>query len=284
MTSVWREDCSVSGGEPGSRSPNLVGPNQNKQILCCHSDPKSELAGVSFSALALAEIKTYWRQIRMLRIGFFRQNLMSAAILVAVLLLSAGTMSASTLIYTFSGTASGTITSGKTSTTFTNEAFSVSFTEDTSAITGSAGFFLYNPAPGGMFTEGSYSATFTNAIIETNGNGNTGMGAYETANLFNSTFDNGVTLDSDPALLGYALNTTVNSGLVTNSADLAPTLNALGDGFTTSTGDVVEFTGLTALDFVVTAPATSAVPEPSTLMLLTAGLSGIGMLRRRFKA
>lgn len=217
----------------------------------------------------------------MLRIGF-----MKTAILVAVLLLSAGTMSASTLVYTFSGTASGTITSGKTSTTFTNQAFSVSFTENTSAITGSAGFFLYNPASAGAFTEGSYSATLTNAIIETNGNGNTGSGAYETANLFNTAFDNGVTLDSDPALLGYALNTTVDSGLVTNSLDLAPTLNGVGDGFTTSTGDVVEFTGLTALDFAVTVPppSTSAVPEPSTLALLTAGLSGIGMLRRRFKA
>jgi hypothetical protein len=215
----------------------------------------------------------------MLRIGF-----MKTAILGAVLLLSAGTMSASTLVYTFSGTASGTITSGKTSTTFTNQAFSVSFTENTSAITGSAGFFLYNPASGGTFTEGSYSTTFTNAIIETNGNGNTGSGAYETANLFNSAFSNGVTLDSDPVLLGYALNTTINSGLITNSADLAPTLNSLGQGFATSTGDVVEFTGLTALDFAVTAPVTSAVPEPSTLMLLTAGLSGVGMLRRRFKA
>jgi PEP-CTERM motif len=215
----------------------------------------------------------------MLRIGF-----MKTAILGAVLL-SAGSMSASTLVYTFSGTASGTITSGKTSTTFTSQAFSVSFTENTSAITGSAGFFLYNPASAGTFTEGSYSATLTNAIIETNGNGNTGSGAYETANLFNSSFSNGVTLDSDPVLLGYALSTTIDSGLITASADLAPTLNSLGQGFTTSTGDVVEFTGLTALDFAVTTPpSTSAVPEPSTLMLLTAGLSGVGMLRRRFKA
>ena len=217
----------------------------------------------------------------MLRIGSFRHHVLSAAI--AVLLLPVGSMSASTLIYTFSGTASGTI-SGTTNTTFTNAAFSVSFTENTSAITGSGGFFLYNPAPGGVFTEGSYSTTFTNAVIETNGNGNTGSGAYETANLFDTAFNNGVTLDSNPALLGYALNTTVNTGLVTASGDLAPTLNGLGDGFTTTTGDVVEFTGLSALDFVVTAPSVSAVPEPSTLVLLTAGLSGIGMLRRRFKS
>jgi hypothetical protein len=228
----------------------------------------------------LAEIETNWRQITMLRIGF-----MNTAILVAVLL-SAGTVSASTLVYTFTGVATGTITSGKNSSTFTDAAFSVVFTEDTSNITGGGGFFSYNPAPGGVFMEGSYSNTFTNAVIETNGNPNSGMGAFETANLFNTAFDNGVTLDSDPALLGYALNTTVDSGLVTNSADLAPTPNSLGDGFTTSTGDVVEFTGLTALEFAATVPPppTSAVPEPSTLVLLTAGLSGIGMLRRRFKA
>lgn len=218
----------------------------------------------------------------MLRIGSFKQNVLVAAI--AVLLLPAATLSASTLIYTFSGTASGTI-SGNTNATFTNASFSVSFTENTSDITGGGGFFLYNPATGGAFTEGAYSTTFTNAIIETNGNGDTGSGAFETANLFNSTIDNGVTLNSNPALLGYALDTTVNTGLVTNSLDLAPTLNGLGHGFSTSTGDVVEFTGLSALQFVVTAPVpTGTVPEPATLTLLTAGLSGIGMLRRRFKA
>jgi hypothetical protein len=213
-----------------------------------------------------------------------RIRVMNSAVLAVALLLPAGTLSASTLIYTFSGTASGTI-SGNTNATFTNQAFTATFTENTSAITGSAGFFLYNPASAGSFSEGSYTTTLTNAIIETNGNANTGVGSYETANLFNSSFSNGVTLDSDPVLLGYALNTTINSGLITASADLAPTLNSLGQGFTTSTGDVVEFTGLTALDFAVTAPiSASAVPEPSTLMLLTAGLSGIGMLRRRFKA
>jgi PEP-CTERM motif len=229
----------------------------------------------------LAEIETNWRQITMLRIGF-----MNAAILVAVLL-SAGTVSASTLVYTFTGVASGTITTGKNSPiSFTNAAFSVVFTEDTSNITGGGGFFSYSPAPGGVFTEGSYSNTFTNAVIETNGNPSSGMGAFETANLFNTAIDNGVTLNSDPVLLGYALNTTIDSGLVTNSADLAPTMNSVGDGFTTSSGDVVEFTGLTALEFAATVPPppTSAVPEPSTLALFTAGLSGIGMLRRRFKA
>jgi PEP-CTERM motif len=211
--------------------------------------------------------------------------LLSAAFAAATLLLPARAVLADTLIYTFAGVATGTITSGKTITDFTSAAFTVTFTENTANITGSGGFFLYNPAPGGVFTEGSYSATFTNAIIETNGNGNTGTGFFETANLFNSSFDNGVTLDSNPNLLNYALNTTVATGTVlAASGDLAPTLNAIGDGFSTSSGDVVEFTGLDALSFTVTRPAVSSVPEPSTLVLLTAGLSGAGMLRRRFRA
>jgi hypothetical protein len=214
--------------------------------------------------------------------------LLSAAFAAATLLLPARAVLADTLIYTFAGVASGTIiTSGKSSTSFTSAAFTVSFTENTANITGGGGFFLYNPAPGGVFTEGSYSATFTNAIIETNGNPDSGMGAFETANLFNSTIDNGLTLNSNPNLLNYALNTTVATGTVlAASGDLAPTLNGVGDGFNTSSGDVVEFTGLDALSFTVTKPATapSSVPEPSTLVLLTAGLSGAGMLRRRFLA
>ena len=84
----------------------------------------------------------------MLRIGSFKQNVLVAAI--AVLLLPAATLSASTLIYTFSGTASGTI-SGNTNATFTNASFSVSFTENTSDITGGGGFFLYNPATGRIY-------------------------------------------------------------------------------------------------------------------------------------
>lgn len=215
-------------------------------------------------------------------------KLLSAAFAVATLLLPAHTALADTLIYTFTGVATGTITSGKTVTDFTSAAFTVTFTEDTANITGGGGFFLYNPAGSGQFTEGSYSATFTNAIIETNGNPNSGMGAFETANLFNSTFDNGVTLGANPNLLNYALNTAVDTGTVlAASGNLAPTLNGVGDGFNTSSGDVVEFTGLDALSFTAAKPSTaptSTVPEPSTLLLLTAGLSGASMLRRRFLA
>jgi PEP-CTERM motif len=213
--------------------------------------------------------------------------LLSAAVAAVTLLLPARTLLADTLIYTFTGVATGTITSGKTSTDFTSAAFTYTFTGNTTNITGGGGFFLYNPASGGVFTEGSYSATFTNAIIETNGNPFSGIGAFETANLFNNSIGNGITLDSNPNLLNYALNTTVDTGTVlAASGNLALTSDGLGDGFTTGSGDVVEFTGLDALSFTVTKPATapSSVPEPSTLVLLTAGLSGAGMLRRRLLA
>ncbi len=213
-----------------------------------------------------------------------RKYLLSAAFAAATILLPARTVFADSLVYTFTGVASGTITAGKNITNFTDQAFTFAFTGDTTNITGGGGFFEYNPAAG-QFTVGSFSAIFTNAVIETNGNPNTGMGAFETANLFNQAFDNGVTLDSNPALLNYALNTTVSTGnVLASSGDLAATLNGIGDGFSTTGGDVVEFTGLDALSFTVTESGPSPVPEPSTLVLLTAGLSGVGILRRRFLA
>jgi carbohydrate-binding DOMON domain-containing protein len=90
-------------------------------------------------------------------------------------------------------------------------------------------------------------------------------------------------LGEDPTLLGYALATTIDTGSVTSN--ITPYQDALG--FTTTTGDVVEFTGLDSLDFAVTEPGASPVPEPSTLSLLAIGLSGLlgaALLRRRVMA
>ncbi len=114
------------------------------------------------------------------------------------------------LDYTFSGVASGTIVGASvlSSSTFSNQNFSISFIEDPSTVTGADGYYSLSSISG-TFTEGSHSGTVTNAVIEVNGNANTGSGAYETINLFNSTFATDMQVVSDPALLGYALATTL---------------------------------------------------------------------------
>ncbi len=213
----------------------------------------------------------------MLRVGNAKINLLNAAFAVATILLPARAVFADTLDYTFSGVGSGTINS----TTFTDEAFSVTFTEDTSAITGSGGYFFYNPAGDGTFTEGTYSATINNALIEVNGNNNTGSGAYETVFLFNSDFGSSIGISEDPALLGYALATPITTGTVPSSSTYpSPNIGAFQDalGFTTTSGDTVEFTSLDALDFTVTSP--SSVPEPSMLFFLFPVLVGFVLVRR----
>jgi hypothetical protein len=213
----------------------------------------------------------------MLRFESAKKVLLSAAVAVAVLLLPARVF-ASTLDYTFTGVGTGTIT-GTHAGTFTNTAFSVSFVENTTNIVPLSPGYNYYPLISGTFTEGSYTTTFTNDYLEVNGNGNTGSGNYETVFLFNSTFGTSLGITSNPALSGYALATPVTTGVITG-ANIGAFTDATG--FTTNTGDVVEITGLSSLDFTVTNP--SAVPEPSTLLLLTTGISGIGMLRRRFKS
>lgn len=207
-------------------------------------------------------------------------TLLAALFALAIILLPAQNVFASTLDYTFTGVGSGTI-SGNTNTTFTDADFSVSFTENTTAITSpDTGYYGYSGI-NGTFTEGSYTTTFTDDTIEVNGNPSTGVGNYESVFLFNSDFGSSMGIAPSAALLGYTLATPVTTG-VQSGGNIEVFQDAAG--FSTTTGDTVEFTGLTSLDFTATQP-TSAVPEPGSLaLLLTAGLGGIALLRRRFDA
>ncbi len=210
------------------------------------------------------------------------RKLIRMALAVAMILLPASAARADTLDYTFSGTGSGTI-AGNTNATFTDAAFTVSFAEDTSTITGSGGYSLYEGVSG-TFTEGSYTTTLTDVTIEVNGNGDTGSGAYETLYLFSSDFGSAIGFNSDPSLLGYALTAPFTTGSVTG-----PEIAAYQDaaGFSTTTGDTVEFTGLDSLDFTASVPGASPIPEPSTFSLLALGLCGLfgaGLIRRRISA
>jgi hypothetical protein len=206
------------------------------------------------------------------------QTLSGTAVLVCSFAIAA---SASTLDISFTGEGSGTI-SGNTNATFTDQDFSVTFVEDTTDVVGGGGFFLYNPAGNGTFTEGSYDATFNNAIIETNGNG-PGPGAYETALLFNSDFGSALDISESPALLGYALVTAVTTGSIpSSSAFPSANISAYQDalGFTTTGGDTVEFTSLDSLDFTASVPSTGAVPEPSMLFFVLPALLAFVLVRR----
>jgi hypothetical protein len=206
-------------------------------------------------------------------------NLFRAAFVAAIILLPGRAVFADTLDYTFSGVGAGTIGSGKTSTSF-NGAFSISFVANTSEILpADPGYYLL-PVTNGIFTEGGFTATITNAEIEVNGNPFVqGVpGSWETVFLFDPSFGS-IGISFAPDLLDYALSTPIHVPGTNGTIGAFQSVSS----FPTTGGGSVAFSGLTSLDFDVTEPQSSSpVPEPSTLALLSAGLSGAGMLRRRF--
>ncbi len=205
-----------------------------------------------------------------MRIASASRHLLGAVSALALIFLPTSQLFASTMDYTFTGVGTGTVT-GNTNTTFTD--FTVTFSLDTSDIVvPDTGYTRYNDVSG-TFTEGSYTTTFVDATIVANGNPDTGMGAFETVFLFNSDFGSSIGINSDPALLNYSLANAIDTGVVSGggvgSADDAA-------GFSTTTGDQVDFTSLTSLEFVAAAPG-AEVPEPSSLPLLTFGMVGIAL-------
>lgn len=211
----------------------------------------------------------------MLQLKSPNRHLLHAVLAAGVLIFPARAMFADPLVYTFSGVASGAIVgpTALSSSIFSNQDFNISFTEDPSTVTGSGGYYLLS-AINGTFTEGSTSDTLTGAYLEVNGNPNTGSGVYESVNLFDSTFGTDLQIIYDPALLDYALMTTLApTGSVTGQtiADYP------GVGYSLSNGDTLDISSVSTLNFSVT----DVTPEPGTWTLLALGLGGIGLMRRR---
>jgi hypothetical protein len=216
-------------------------------------------------------------------VGSNKINLRNAAFAVAIILLPARTVFASTLDLSFTGQGSGTVTVGSTTTTFTDQDFSVTFVEDTTTVSQAGGYDYDNPAGDGTFTEGAYTATINNANVAVNGNGNTGFGSYYTVFLFNSDFGSSIGISEDSVLSGYGLKTAITTGSIPSSSTYpSPNIAAYQDtlGFTTSGGATVEFTSLDSLDFTASVPTTSPVPEPSMLFFTLSVLAGFVVVRR----
>jgi hypothetical protein len=212
----------------------------------------------------------------MLRIRSWKYLLATAA-LMAVVFYPATSAFADDFTYTFSGTGSGTI-SGNTNAAFSDAAFNFTFVEDTANVisNGTPGFWLLSDISG-SFTEGSYSTTITDAAIEDNGNGSMG-GNFETVFLFDGTSSVGsIGIFDDGELLGYALVTPIS----VSGTDPGAGAGAFqpSSGYSTTTGDMVQFTGIDSLTF--TAAPVGTTPEPSSLILLATGISGIVTLRKR---
>jgi PEP-CTERM motif len=210
----------------------------------------------------------------MVRTQFFTQKLICAVLFAtAGCLLPTSTAHATPLDYTFSGNGGGTING----VAFTG-AFNFTFVGDTTQIQPFGSEFIL-PNATGTFSEGG-TTYVVDPIFGIISNPDP---LFPRVGFFNSDITNGLTINNS-AVAGYNLGSALGPITAPNPGDpsslLFPTLGGT-TGFSLDSGlDKLILTSDYSLTFTAAPP--SAVPEPSTFALLTAGIAGIGVLRRRF--
>jgi len=201
--------------------------------------------------------------------GFSGKTFLATALAVAALMFSpARSAYADNFEYVFSGMADGTVNG----TLYTNALFTLTFNEDTSAINDHGnGIYSYDGV--NAFLSVGQTFMLTNVTLLVNGNaGQQSVGFYDAP----ASPQNGLGL-SMVTPVGYNLDADLNVPVTSNVTSV------LLGGYFHDTNDIaIQLTGVESLGFTATDLTPASTPEPSSLLLLTSGLPGLALLRRRF--